>query len=224
MDTVELGDAFSQYLSSCLENEDHFFHTPATELILPEIIDPDNRLPFAGYVIVNLYDRPLSQAEKENISAGLLLYRDHIPEYHLKLVSVLSHDLMQFLQSQAYDFFSSSHYSRFFSDHQYRYKRADKEDKKLLLLMQELDSYLLRPKKKKSIVLEITFSIVSEAHEKSEIDIALDYALRLLDLAEKEKDKFYLAAAQSYLGSIYSDKGDADQALKYLKEALEKAK
>jgi len=221
VDTVELGDAFTQYLLKSLEGEDHVFHIPATELILPEIIDPENRLPLAGYIIIKLYDRSLSEVEKEKISAGLLLYRDYIPEYHLKLLFILSHDLMSHLQAQAYDFFSFNHYSRFFYDHQYRYKRAGKENEKLLLLMEELDTYLSGRKKKKNIIIEKTFSIITEAYEKSEIDIALEYSHRLSELADKKTDKFYIAAAQSYMGLIYSDKGDAYQALKYHLEALE---
>jgi tetratricopeptide (TPR) repeat protein len=220
-DSVELGDAFSQYISMCLKGDDYFFHTPKTELILPEIVDSGSNISLNKYIIIKLYDQKLTDAGKSKINSGLLLYRDYIPEYNLKLVFILSHDLMRYLQTSAYDFFSFSNYARFFFDHKYRYKRIDTDNRKLSTLIEELDAYLSGNKKKTNIIIEKTFSIIDEAYQKSEADIALDYSNKLLTLSAKSNDKFHQAVALSYIGLIYSSKGDADNALKYYMQALE---
>ena len=223
-DSVELGDAFSQYISMCLKEDDYFFHTPKTELILPEIVDSSSNISLNKYIIIKLYDQKLTDAGKSKINSGLLLYRDYIPEYNLKLVFILSHDLMRYLQTSAYDFFSFNNYARFFFDHKYRYQRIDTDNRKLSTLIKELDAYLSGNKKKKNIIIEKTFSIIIEAYQKSEADIALDYSHKLLKLSTKSNDKFHQAVALSYIGLIYRSKGDADNALKYLKQSLEIAK
>ncbi|MEA1933299.1 MAG: tetratricopeptide repeat protein [Thermodesulfobacteriota bacterium] len=220
-DSVELGDAFSQYISMCLKGDAYFFHTPKTELILPEIVDSGSNISLDKYIIIKLYDQKLTDAGKLKINSGLLLYRDYIPEYNLKLVFILSHDLMRYLQTSAYDFFSFSNYSRFFFDHKYRYERIDTDNRKLSTLIKELDTYLSANNKKTNIILEKIFSIIDEAYQKSEADIALDYSHKLLNFSTKSNDKFYQAAALSNIGLIYRDKGDADNALKYHMQALE---
>ncbi len=220
-DSVELGDAFSQYISMCLKEDAYFFHTPKTELILPEIVDSSSNISLNKYIIIKLYDQKLTNAGKSKINSGLLLYRDYIPEYNLKLIFIFSHDLMRYLQTSAYDFFSFSNYSRFFFDHKYRYKRIDTDNRKLSTLIKELDTYLSGNKKKKNIIIEKTFSIIIEAYQKSEADIALDYSHKLLKLSAKSNDKFHQAAALSYIGLIYRSKGDAENALKYHLHALE---
>ncbi|MCD4805963.1 MAG: tetratricopeptide repeat protein, partial [Desulfobacterales bacterium] len=220
-DSVELGDAFSQYISICLKGDDYFFHTPKTELILPEIVDSGSNISLDRYIIIKLYDQNLTDAGKSKINSGLLLYRDYIPEYNLKLIFILSHDLMRYLQTSAYDFFSFSNYSRFFFDHKYSYERIDTDNRKLSTLIEKLDTYLSANNKKTNTILEKTFSIIREAYQKSETDIALDYSYKLLKLSARSNDKFHQAVALSYIGLIYRSKGDADKALKYLKQALE---
>ncbi|MBW1834394.1 MAG: tetratricopeptide repeat protein [Deltaproteobacteria bacterium] len=220
-DSVELGDAFSQYISICLKGDDYFFHTPKTELILPEIVDSGSNIFFDKYIIIKLYDQNLTDTGKSKINSGLLLYRDYIPEYNLKLIFILSHDLMRYLQTSAYDFFSFNNYSRFFFDHKYRYERIDTDNRKLSTLIKELNTYLSGNNKKTNSIIEKTFSIIREAYQKSEADIAFDYSHKLLKLSAKSNDKFHQAVALSYIGVIYRSKGDADNALKYHMQALE---
>ncbi|MBW2742654.1 MAG: hypothetical protein JRE64_28470 [Deltaproteobacteria bacterium] len=158
-DSVELGDALSQYISMCLKEDAYFFHTPKTELILPEIVGSGSNISLDKYIIIKLYDQKLTDAGKSKINAGLLLYRDYIPEYNLKLIFILSHDLMRYLQTSAYDFFSFNNYSRFFFDHKYRYERIDTDNRKLSTLIKELNTYLSGNNKKTNSIIEKTFSI-----------------------------------------------------------------
>jgi hypothetical protein len=187
VDTIELGDAFSQYLSSCLEGDDHIFYTPATELILPEVMDPNGRIPRAAYIIVNLYDRPLSQDEKENISAGLLLYRDYIPEYRLKLIFLLSHDLMRYLQTQAYDFFPLAIIHGFFLIISIDIKERIKETKNCFCSWKILTPIFCAEKRKKASSWKKSFPLFPRPIKKAKSILPWTMPIVFWNLPKRKK-------------------------------------
>ncbi|NHJ03871.1 MAG: tetratricopeptide repeat protein [Candidatus Heimdallarchaeota archaeon] len=68
------------------------------------------------------------------------------------------------------------------------------------------------------------FCLVGIAHvyySKGELDIALDYAQRALDIAKKANTKYGIGYGHFILGKIYIEKGETDKALHHLQTSLD---
>ena len=57
-------------------------------------------------------------------------------------------------------------------------------------------------------------------HRTSELDTALKWWIRLLKIAETQKDKYWIASTYNNLGLVYHDKGEWDKAIEFYEKSL----
>jgi len=208
IDSQTLFDKISTHFQDILT--DHKSYKPKSEKILFDIAK-DEKLNRRDFLIIDLFH--IKDEEISNLVKHLLFYRDYISEKKLKLLFILNLKLYEKLKTDAYDFFSIATFQYTFSDHSYTFKK-DVNTK----LKEMIDKY------KKDDNDEIEYKNLTDigiqAYKQSNLEKAYDYFQKANNIAQKLNSKNKIAFTSSYIGLIYKNKGDLDQAFKYQKEAL----
>ncbi len=187
----------------------------------PYFDDPKHK-----YFIIPLYTLPDKLAE--TLAEHLIFFRDMIVKHALHINVILSKKQFDSLHRIAYDYIQASNFSEIFYDQRVEVDRdlAKFEGKpepvvKYEHLLKEYEELKNEGKQKSRLFLEVLFNLANSAQLISKLEGALEYYFLAYKIAKKRKDKNYLSAILGNIGLIYSDKGDLDESLKYLKQALE---
>ena len=145
VDTQTLADEFQEYLIANYSLKLVSFE----DEILRELADNDS-YDKNDFFLANIYNHNNSKA----VVAGLQFQRDFIYLKNIKIVVILSNELLEYLKVEAGDLFSTVKFSYSFSDHSFNYTPEIKDDK-LQKAIAEYEKYLLSDIKHNNILFDL---------------------------------------------------------------------
>jgi tetratricopeptide (TPR) repeat protein len=213
--------ADSDNLSNTLEDEllkikNSSKFLPKSDYILKELIEQNNN----DTKIINLFKYP----NIKNVLKNLQFTRDYISEYGLKIVFIFDKNTLESIKEKYYDFYSINSYDYQYSDNSYQFDQSQvKQNDKLSNAIAKYENYKnSHNKPQPKILVQMLFSVALEAHNISNLDLALKYYQEALNITNKYDNlKYEHSAILGNLGLIYRDLGDLKLAIKYHKEALQ---
>ena len=226
VDSETLGEAVRVWL---VENKDILTkdYCPGSPYSFDDFMKRINQLEKDFLHIVCLFTKNLPEAEA--IAPNLIFNRDYIPQHRLKIVFIMSRELLKTVIEKAYDFYAIAGFSCFLEDmlHKTETDLAHREVKPKELLyyenaIEELEAFRqTSTTRNDDILLTNLFRAASAAQDISRLDEALNLYLEALPLAEEQDKALSRSAILGNIGIIYQDKGELDEALKYYRPALE---
>ena len=213
VNSKELKDSFASYLTQNIENLKPYEIT-STKITLDIATTKNSN--FSNYFLIDLFKKePMDEYVK-----NLNFYRDYVPQQKLKLIFLLDNLTLENIKAKAYDFFSTNSFSFSFSDHAHYNNNNEKKYEKLKEALAEYQNYQLQKNKNDNSELKIVFNIALKAYEISELETALEYFEKALNISKRLFNPYMASASLGNIGLIYQDRGDLDKSLKYQLDAL----
>ena len=225
VDTSRLRDAMLQYVENFDPGRIKQYSAPnpfdlrqLARYYTENITAPD-------FLIADLFDEDGGQYDR--IAKNLLYYRSLLPRHRLRVVFVLSSELLRIVMNTGYEFHSFSAFTHYFYDF-----LADTEEqrrgigtkhpalKKYAARRKELQHYENQPNNSQITLQRMMFDTARLALDIGKYREAEDLYHRILNLIEKKPSE-NRATALGNIGIILSDRGDLEEALKHHREALE---
>jgi len=155
----------------------------------------------------------------EALMSRLQFARDYIAQHQLKVIFLLRNDEYERLKQEAYDFFSTAHFSFAFTDHRYDYQPAEQDLSKLREKIAEYESK--KGQLNDRLKMEQLFDIAQTAYKSGMPDEAIAYWNQALKWAQELAHEQAQGTILGNIGLVYRQMGELEKALRYLKEALE---
>jgi len=166
----------------------------------------------------------------EQVAQRLLANRDVIARHDLHIVFVVSREMFEAFYPNYFDFPSSANFAYLFHD---QLAQVDKdlapnqvtphEVAEYKEAQADLAEYISQADKADEILMKKYFQTAYKAYKVSRIHEALALYQNSLILAQQLEDNYYTSSILGHIGLIYSDKGELEEALKYLQEAYQMA-
>jgi len=207
VDTLNLSNEFEKYLV-----DTHSLKVLDIQSEILSNIAYDNNIDKKEFFLVNIFDK---ENQQEMIN-HLQFQRDFIPEKGIKIVMILSNEMLEYLKINAGDLFSTVKFSYSFIDHSFDFMLEVKDDK-LNKSIKEYEDYLKLETKHDDILCELTTNIAENAEKISEFHLSLEYYQIALNYA---KNKIQKANILNEIGSLYNNLSDNQTALKHHNKAL----
>ncbi|CAA6825544.1 MAG: Unknown protein [uncultured Sulfurovum sp.] len=208
VDSKELSEEFSSYLIK--EHQLKLFSVE--DKILSEIVDSKEEHQ-NNFYIVNIFNNSNAQHRIDHLQ----FQRDYINLKEVRLVVILSNEMLEYLKINAGDLFSTTKFSYSFTSHQYEVT-FEENDKSLDNAIQKYEAYLEKNTKDNQLLCELTYDIGSKAYEQGDNQRALKYLEDSLLYASGNIHNKVLIL--SNLGVIYNELSKYKEARSILKKAL----
>ena len=208
VDTNELAEEFTSYLI----NKHQLKLFSVKEKILSEIVD-SKKSTDNDFYIVNIFNN----LNQQHIVDHLQFQRDYINLKKIRLVVILSNEILEYLKIHAGDLFSTTKFAYSFTSHQYRVLLEDTDDS-LDTAIQKYEEYLEKNINNKQVLYELTFDIGSKAYAQGDKQKALKYFEESLIYSSGNIHIKVLIFTN--LGMIYGELFKYKDAINILKKAL----
>lgn len=226
VDSPELGNAMVEYIERHSPVKVETVTVENREKALGALKNPNHLCPQA-YHVFPFYDNP--GLDPGDVAAGLIFYRDYIPEYRLKVIIIGSHVLLNTIIDKAHDFYSISGFCDFFMDIEQvvrkdlEWKDNNKLEREYEKKKKDLEIYSQNERIFPNILLKKLIEAGLAALEASKPGITLDYLKDGLKLAAELGDNQQLSIIHGGIGIALFTLGKVDKALKEYLIALELA-
>jgi len=208
VDTLNLSNEFENYLK-----ETHSLKLLDIESEILSTIAYDDSIDKKDFFLVNIFNK---ENQKEMIK-HLQFQRDFIPEKNIKIVVILSNEMLEYLKTNAGDLFSTVKFSYSFVDHSFNFVLEEKDDK-LQKAIKEYEDYLKLEVQHDDIIFNLLVKIATEAYKISDFKISLDFYKKALLYTNGKK--LLKSEILNHIGLIYYYQSYSQIALKYYKKAL----
>ncbi len=216
-ETAEKGMQFAKKIEKCIEVVDTFLNMANILVFLNKFKESMNLLKDSSEILQNL--TKISEKDRKQRMGLIYYYKGanfHYLQEPMKALEIME-DAIDLLEkwgsqaslAQAYAFYGSMQ------------KRNAEYTKALFIISKsqkicenEESSQYNRPK------LMNLIGITGIYYQKGELQLALEYAKKLVSLARKYNNLYFTCWGLNLLGSIYGELGEKDKAIKSYKEAL----
>lgn len=160
----------------------------------------------------------------QKILHALNTRREYVYQDKLLCLFWVRPELMAQLQHQAKDFWSFRSYTCKFEEMPSHWRIPAKRPESYHNRIQEITSLIKRVKDStplnRGLLASLYFALGEQASKYSDLERALSSFLKAKELLVQTQDKRNLASTIGNIGLIYKGKGDLDEALRYLEQAL----
>ena len=207
VDTLNLSNEFENYLK-----DTHSLKLLDIEIEILSTIAYDDTIDKKEFFLVNIFNK---QNQQDMIN-HLQFQRDFIPEKNIKIVVILSNEMLEYLKTNAGDLFSTVKFSYSFTDHSFNFK-LEKKDDKLNKAIKEYENYLKLDIQHNDILFKLTWNIAVYSEEISDFILSLKYYKIALKYVNS---KIYKANTLCEIGNLYFNLSNNYLALKYQNKSL----